>query len=96
MTVKPEKKEYVPGAWVRLAAGVAIIGMLFIFAMGATRRPPIFDIHTLALDRQIDTSALYYTDIEQFAEAEQWMISRLGGNLSKNTRGHFVDEEVVE
>ncbi len=84
MAVKPEQKESVPGAWARLAAGVAIIGMLFTFAIGATHRPPAFHIHTLALDRQIDTSALYYTDIEEFAEAEQWMVSRMGLHQPKD------------
>ena len=84
MAVTPEQKESVPGAWTRSAAGVAIIGMLFICAIGATHRPPAFHIPTLALDRQIDTSALYFTDIEECAETEQWMVSRLGVHQPTN------------
>lgn len=66
-----------PARWFRLFTGVATIGMLFCSAILATHHPPIFEVHCIALERDIDTSALYYTDLVQFHEAEQWIINRL-------------------
>jgi hypothetical protein len=57
--------------WLRLAVGVMIIGGVFISAIMVTHLPPLFEVHTLVLDRNIDTGALYYTDIEEFAMAEE-------------------------
>ena len=67
-------------AWLRFFVGAALIVVLFMSAIMATRQPPSFGIHTLVLERNIDTGALYQTDIEEFAVAEQWMRTHLGEN----------------
>ena len=50
------KQNHTPVAWLHLIVGAAI---------------PAFDVHNLVLDRNLDTCALYCTDIEEFAVAEE-------------------------
>jgi hypothetical protein len=64
-------------AGLRLAVGLTSIALLFAFAIGITRFSPFFGVHAIALERRIDTSALYYTDIEEFARAEHWVAIHL-------------------
>lgn len=64
-------------AGLRLATGLGIVLLVFTGAVFATRCKTPFGVHRLALARQIDTSAFYYTDIEEFAQAENWITSHL-------------------
>lgn len=66
-----------PAAWFCFAAGLIIILMIFSCAKMVARQNPLFAVHNIALERDIDTNAYYYTDSEEFTVAEQWMVSSL-------------------
>ncbi len=81
---KEPKKRWM--AVVQLASGLAIVIGVFSIAVAMTRQPPVFDVQSFALKHGIDTSGLFYTDMEEFARAEEWMVNHLQnhGNIKTN------------
>jgi hypothetical protein len=50
--------------WLRLAVCASISSGLIAGSVALTRRPPMYEVHAAALERGIDTNALFYTVIE--------------------------------
>ena len=64
-------------AWIKFFYGIGVILLLFVIAIQATNITPFFLIHTMTLEKNIDTTALFYKDIEEFSVSEQWITNCL-------------------
>lgn len=57
--------------WCRLALGVAVIwAMVFVVAPGLARVGLVRRLHECLRRSDIDATALFYTDVEEFGDAE--------------------------
>jgi hypothetical protein len=61
-------------AWIRLALGVALL-LAFIFGLAPALRlvPAVDRMHRHVDARGIDADALFYTDLDESAEAENFI-----------------------
>lgn len=58
-------------AWLRLCLGLAVIWFcVFVLGPWLERIPTIGRMHDHIRENSIDATALYYTEVEEFAEAE--------------------------
>ena len=59
-------------AWLQLGAGLLLIWCLvFVVAPWLARWTPIRTMHAHIHQRDIDATALFYTDLDEFRDAEQ-------------------------
>jgi hypothetical protein len=62
------------GGWIRLALGLAALAVIvFVLAPAGEHIPAVGAIHRHIHDRGIDADALYYTEVEEFADAETYI-----------------------
>jgi len=61
-------------SWLKLAAGMGTV-MLFIFGVGplALKVPGFSSMAAVIEKENVRATAIYYTDISQFSEAETWL-----------------------
>ena len=64
-------------AWLHLLVCTMIIMVFFAGAIGVSQHPPAFDVHAVAVDRDIDTNALFYTDIDDITLTKQWVSAHI-------------------
>ena len=58
-------------AWLRLGLGLAVIWVcVFVVGPLMERIPSIGRMHEYIRENSIDATALYYTEVEEFADAE--------------------------
>ena len=71
-------------AWLKLAASIAVLALLvFGVAPLGLKLPGLNQISRFARSHDIKVTAIYYTDIEEFAQAEADLRSRLEYSPSK-------------
>ncbi len=59
------------GDWLRLALSLAALWfMVFVAAPLIEKIPAVDTMHTFIEERDIEAAALYYTEVEEFADAE--------------------------
>ncbi|MHC4607013.1 MAG: hypothetical protein ACYTAF_08735 [Planctomycetota bacterium] len=60
--------------WMQLALAVgALMAAVFLAAPALERIPAVGEIHRHVHERGIDADALFYTDVEEFADAETYV-----------------------
>jgi len=67
-----------------LLAGLLSVAVLFTVAIVMTRHPPLFGVQALAQERGIDTTAFFYTDIEECSLAEYRIASQMSSTQIKS------------
>ncbi len=61
-------------AWVKLAAcALAIWAFVFALAPALMRIGPAREVHDVIRDQHIDATALYYTEVPEFNDADNYM-----------------------
>lgn len=65
-------------AWLKFAAGIGILALfVFVLAPLGLKLPGLAQISRFAQNHDIKVTAIYYTDIEEFAQAEADLRARL-------------------